>query len=97
MSDETIESINQWADETFGPCSRSAAITRAAEEMDEYRDAIKWGNKDIVEEAADVCITLYRLPGIREAINKKMQINRQRKWIVKDGVGQHIKEDKDGR
>ncbi len=86
---ETIESINQWANETFGPCTSYTAMMRAATEMDEYLNAMCYD----IEEAADVVITLYRIPGIQEAINKKMAINRGRKWKVNnDGTGQHIKE-----
>lgn len=85
---ETINSINQWAEETFGPCTSQAAMVRAAIEMDEYLATTSYN----IEEAADVIITLYRIPGIQEAINKKMAINRQRKWKLNgDGTGQHVK------
>ena len=100
MTDETIESVCDWANETFGSCPIRSAINRAIDEMEEFIVKAKDGlhQLELLDEAADVCITLYRLPGIREAINKKMAINRQRKWKSNgDGTGQHIKEDKDGR
>lgn len=106
MNDETIESINQWANETFGLASLAAQLKRvqleAAELMGlhrKLRDA-EVNHKplpldQIAEEAADMCICLYRIIGTLDpqAINKKMAINRQRKWKSNgNGTGQHIKE-----
>lgn len=49
-------------------------------------------------EAADVLILLYKVAHMRrfdlhEAVDKKMEINRSRKWASRgDGTGYHIKE-----
>jgi hypothetical protein len=85
---ETFETIPAWADETFGPCGLQRSLERAKEE---WAELIEPG-ADIIMEAADVVICLLRLPGIALAIDRKMAINRKRKWAVKgDGTGYHIK------
>lgn len=61
---ETQASISTWAEQTFGPVSSNLRIAvRAAEEMAELLRAISTGQSrdQIVEEAADVAIVLYRL------------------------------------
>jgi hypothetical protein len=86
---ETIASIIQWGEDTFGPCSQERAIDRAWEEWQEMR----LPNADVPIEAADVIICLLRVPGVAEAIQRKMAINRQRRWnVLGDGTGYHIKE-----
>jgi hypothetical protein len=93
---ETVESVSRWAEETFGPCTPQAALERAFEEMDEldYAGEHSFGkHRKLVEEAADVCITLYRYIYLvdPEAINKKMVVNRKRKWKLNgDGTAQHV-------
>ncbi len=52
----------------------------------------------MVEEAADVCITLYRYIYLvdKEAINKKMAVNRKRVWVLNgDGTAQHLKDERE--
>lgn len=98
---ETVESVTTWANETFGQATVYAQIQRAKQELDELlelmvvEDGRTDNGKKLAEEAADVCICLYRVIGTLdpEAINKKMAINRARKWKV-DGHGcaQHVKE-----
>ena len=86
---ETLESIIAWADVTFGPCSQDRAISRAGEEWQEMVEP----DADVPIEASDVIICLLRIPGILDAINRKMAINRKRQWNLKgDGTGYHIKE-----
>jgi len=90
---ETIESVSKWADETFGKTTVEASRRRALEEIQEFREQII--DHKIVEEAADVCITLYRLIALLDplAIEKKMATNRSRHWVLNgDGTGYHIKE-----
>ena len=103
---ETIESISKWADETFGLSTPEASLLRAYQEIDEFltlHEAADWGitpklsstDPKFAEEAADVCITLYRYINLvdPEAIDRKMAINRARKWISNgDGTGRHVKE-----
>lgn len=100
---ETQQSITQWADETFGKTENSTAgrrrgLARLVEEIkeflelcngmpetinDEYYEALKL-------EIADIIIVGSRLVG--DAVDRKMFINRQRKWR-RDGTGHgyHIK------
>ena len=96
---ETVESVSQWAEETFGKCTPRQALIRAMDEVKELDDLWYWdgetldvSDEEFVEEAADVCITLFRYIYLLDpdAIDKKMAINRARKWKVKNGVGQHV-------
>lgn len=88
-AEETIASIIQWGDDTFGPCSTQNAIRRAWEEWREMIDP----DADVTIEAADVIICLLRIPGIADAIQRKMTINRGRTWqLMGDGTGYHVKE-----
>ena len=86
---ETFASIIQWGDDTFGPCTAERAISRAGEEWDE----MLLPDADVPIEAADVIICLLRIPGIADALQRKMAINRSRRWnLMGDGSGYHIKE-----
>jgi hypothetical protein len=83
---ETFKTIAQWCEETFGPVEPARIAERAAEEMAELLDA-----PERVEEAADVVIVLSRYPGLWEAVERKMAVNRARKWrLMGDGTGYHI-------
>jgi hypothetical protein len=85
---ETLTSIIQWGAETFGAAEAERVIDRAWEEWEEM---IAPG-ADMVTEAADVIIVLLRMPGILEALERKMEANRQRRWrLMGDGTGYHIK------
>jgi len=87
MSPETWETINQWCDDTFGPATVEQIIERAREEFDELEDI----DCDPAIEAADVVICLCRIPGFADALQRKMAINRKRKWrLVGNGSGYHI-------
>lgn len=88
---ESINTIRTWADETFGPAPLYAQVRRIMDEVKELRAAIT--DQAILEEAADVYITLCRLEGLQEAVDRKMVINRHRKWRTNgDGTGYHINE-----
>lgn len=94
---ETMHSVQEWADKTFGPATMFVQVQRAQQEMHELMVAAMNNEspEKIAFEAADVVIVLYRLIAQLnpEAINRKMAINRARKWHVgADGVGQHIKQ-----
>ena len=95
---ETIESVSKWADETFGSSTPKDTLRRALVEIQEllgYENGTYIPHEVAVEEAADVCITLYRYINLvdPEAIEKKMAINRARKWVSHgDGTGQHMEE-----
>lgn len=92
---ETIQSVTQWADETFGPATLGRQIQRAREELAELEAAAQTANYlKIAEEAADVCICLFRVIGSidPEALNRKMAINRERQWKVDgEGCAYHVK------
>lgn len=84
---ETLETIAAWCEETFGPIEPARIAERAAEEMDELR-----AEPTRVEEAADVVIVLSRYPGLWAEVQRKMAVNRQRKWrLMGDGTGYHVK------
>lgn len=87
---ETWETINQWCDDTFGRATIPDIIKRAKEEFDE----LELPGADHAIEAADVVICLCRIPGFAEALQRKMAINRARKWRTDGkGTGYHIKGD----
>lgn len=90
---ETIESVTQWANNTFGEAGMEAQYRKAEQEFLELFRAMYLGDQQkIAEEAADVCICLYRVIGTidPQAIEKKMAINRARKWNIRaDGTAQH--------
>lgn len=94
---ETIQTVTAWANETFGPATIRTQIARAEKEFVELLQLqeVDHDNAQLAEEAADVCICLYRVIGTLdpEAINKKMAKNRARKWKVDgQGTAQHVGE-----
>jgi len=98
MPEETSKTIAQWGTESFGDAaSVKAYALRAQEELTELIEAIDTGepDKNIALEAADITILLHRITGslgleLYEAVDKKMAINRRRKWTPDgNGVGQH--------
>jgi NTP pyrophosphatase (non-canonical NTP hydrolase) len=96
---EDQTTLSAWGEETFGPTTApDVLILRAQMEMAELLDAARSGNADDVAlEIADVFIMLYRVGtqfgvDVDQAIARKMQINRRRRWQRKgDGTGSHIK------
>lgn len=91
--------VARWADVTFGPSPSNARIAaRANEEMAELLRALTCDDNEpkAIEEAADVVIVLYRLVermggDLMQAIDAKMAVNRDRKWLVSGGHGQHVR------
>lgn len=87
---ETVLKVTAWAQDTFGDATIQRQFERALEEMRELDSALlaRLPNSKIAEEAADVVICLYRIIGRLDpdAIEKKMKVNRARKWKV-DGEG----------
>jgi hypothetical protein len=92
--EETLESISAWCDETFGPASPLRMAARANEEMAELIDKASRAetySDEVLVEAADVLICLARFPGLWEAVERKMAINRGRAWrLTGEGTGYHI-------
>jgi hypothetical protein len=90
MMTETVDTIIDWAAETFGDVTPRRLIERAREEFDELEAATT--PEEIAEEAADVFIVLCRIPGFEEAVQRKMAINRTRTWVLNDdGTGNHVR------
>ena len=89
------KAITDWQLATFGAATPPRALRRFREELDELLDAPE---SELAEEAADVVIMLAGWVKARtgedlaEAVERKMAINRARKWDVRgDGTGYHIK------
>lgn len=98
---ETQESIGAWVEQTFGPGTAKRHATRVGEEVVELIQVLfnEPGSEKAAAEAADVLIVLYAVASslgvdLHEEVDKKMQINRGRKWRIDgDGCGYHVKED----
>ena len=92
---ETLESINAWANATFGVPTLSRCIERAGAEWSELEDeaahSCNFLNGVVADEAADVVITLLTSPEVLAAVHAQMAVNRARAWRAKgDGTGQHV-------
>jgi NTP pyrophosphatase (non-canonical NTP hydrolase) len=101
MSNETTATVARWAAETFGPTPNLASVAaRANREMAELLQELADDDcsPKIGEEIADVFICLYRLihlagVEIDVEIDRKMAINRNRRWNVSaNGHGQHVED-----
>lgn len=95
---ETQKTINKWARGIFGRAVPCVLAARANQEMAELITAISKDQRAKASvEMADIVICLFRLADsicvdLQEQIDRKMEINRKRKWVVDDyGVGQHVK------
>lgn len=96
---ETQATINQWISDTFGEAGSNISVAaRANQEMAELimKLAINDSDSEAIEEVADVVIVLYRLvhrfdASLSEQIDRKMMINRDRRWNVANGHGYHVK------
>jgi len=73
---------------------------RTNEEMAELIDKATFTadyNDSVLMEAADVVICLARFPGIWDAVERKMQVNRARQWrLTGEGTGYHVQEPTNG-
>ncbi len=99
MTQETPASIAKWIDETFGTSSTNMRCAeRANEEMEELLDAVRLGLRKAPEECADVVIVLCGLCSrlgfdLWDEVNRKMAVNRGRKWALDGtGCGYHVKD-----
>lgn len=99
-TDETQQTISQWANETFGePVTNMSIARRAQKEMAELVTGLLADDRDPAApvEAADVIIVLMRLferfgTDWQTEVNKKMAINRARRWVLDgNGHGSHVK------
>ena len=98
---ENSRSISEWAVSVFGDTKDDKVVLeRAAKEFKELQELVDAGIKSykVAVEAADVVICLARLVDrqgydLFELVDKKMEINRKRKWIsTGDGCGRHVNE-----
>ena len=101
MSKETQQTISGWANATFGAADSNARVAaRANEEMAELIRALTADDQHpkAAEEIADVVIILYRLAerlgvDLMSEIDRKMEINRSRKWnLDSTGHGYHVRD-----
>lgn len=102
--DETQESIEEWRVATFGapPSAKLAAIrlaTRANKEMAELLHELSAENAAAAaEEIADVVIVLYGIAtrlgfNVQQLVNRKMDVNRSREWVLDGtGHGHHVRQ-----
>lgn len=100
-SHETQATITKWRDETFGQRkSNMQHALRAQKEMVELLEELATDDASpkAAAEIADIFIVLYGLAAhlgvdIHEEIDRKMAINRARKWNLDGaGSGYHVKE-----
>lgn len=98
---ETSATIDAWARVTFGErADMRTSFERTVKEWRELRNRMTIDPLDskIPEECADVAICLGAVLAERGAdlqteINRKMKINRARRWRLNgDGTGQHVEE-----
>lgn len=100
---ENQDTINQWISATFGQAGSNFSVAaRANQEMSELLMALAVDDNHpkAVEEAADIVIVLYRLAerfgaDLHAEIDRKMDVNRGRRWSVANGHGYHVKEASD--
>jgi hypothetical protein len=101
MNRESQHSISAWAHDTFGPAGSNASVAaRANKEMSELLQKLAADDlhPEAAEEVADVVIVLYRLAtrlgcvDLHAEIDRKMEINRARRWRLDgNGHGYHVK------
>lgn len=101
---ETQETISEWGVKTFGyPKNRETMVRRMLNECKELEELLGQGNfgsgyidERVADECADIYIVMCQVMttigyNLHACVDHKMQINRGRKWKVKeDGTGQHI-------
>lgn len=95
---DTLTSVGEWAQQTFGTPTPMRAALRANTEMAEMLVAVNTNlpvDKQM-EEAADVVIVLAQFArshgkNLWDAVENKMRTNRARTWkVAADGTGQHV-------
>lgn len=97
-----LKEIQTWAKETFGrpKADGIGVFLKVRDEIDELEEelALPIDTDKVGIEIADIIITLCHLSStwdldIEALLNRKMEINRSRKWAVNElGSGQHIEE-----
>lgn len=90
MTDEVVE----WVSEIFPDRHPMHTTIKMVEEVSELMDAVFTGGRNVGEECADVLILLLdiaHLTGVdlQEEFKNKMAINRNRKWVKRNGALKH--------
>lgn len=102
-----FEEITAWQKSVFTKATALSAANHLSEEVDELQEAVACieegaasQHEKILHEYADCFLLLFgsaslyglTYEDICQAINQKMQINKQRKWgeVNKDGYVKHI-------
>ena len=101
MNQEQFEDITVWQNETFGQSNPLSKMAHLSEELHELVDDLITQNPDRRLEFADCFLLLFGAAAsdgmsyqdIVNAIDEKMEINRNRKWGQpgENGVVNHIK------
>lgn len=107
MAKENQTTVNTWAQESFGTPTLRVSFDRFVEEVAELGNAIdrvganEGDDGDVIKarsECADALITLYRVAhllgcDLDDEVDRKMVINRARKWrATGQGTGYHVKD-----
>lgn len=103
MTEQQFNEITKWQNETFGEATAYSKVMHLKEEIEELAVDVAIDGYEKQLEFADCFILLFGAAAsdgmsyedICKAINKKMAINRARKWGKPDenGVVKHIKTD----
>lgn len=101
MTKEQFESISKWQNETFGEATALSKIAHLKQEVEELKIDLEKDCPAKIFEFADCFILLFGAAAsdgmfyedICNAIDKKMEMNKKRKWGKPDenGVVNHIK------
>jgi NTP pyrophosphatase (non-canonical NTP hydrolase) len=97
------QEIHEWQMETFKSADQVSKYYHLIKEIDELRAALIENDIDsITGEIADCCFLLFGIASLYEidvqkAMEKKLVINKNRKWGKpdKNGVVEHIKDSPD--
>ena len=90
MTDEVVE----WVSEIFPDRHPMHTTIKMVEEVSELMDAVFTGGRNVGEECADVLILLLdiaHLTGVdlHREFKNKMTVNRNRKWVKRNGALKH--------
>jgi NTP pyrophosphatase (non-canonical NTP hydrolase) len=90
MTDEVVE----WVSEIFPDRHPMHTTIKMVEEVSELMDAVFTGGRNVGEECADVLILLLdiaHLTGVdlHREFKNKMAVNRNRKWVKRNGALKH--------
>lgn len=93
------QEINEWQMKTFKSSDKVSKYRHLEREIKELGEAIEWGSPTtpVAMEIADCLMLLYGIASLYnidviEALSKKLEINKKRKWGSpdKEGVVEHI-------